>query len=48
MAAAAQQVFDWVRGGLLTIDVTTMPRSRIEEAWARTDPRGTRLVIVPG
>jgi NADPH:quinone reductase-like Zn-dependent oxidoreductase len=47
MAAAAQQVFDWVRGGRLTIDVTTMPLSRIEEAWARTDLRGTRLVIVP-
>jgi hypothetical protein len=24
----------------------TMPLSRIEEAWARTDLRGTRLVIV--
>jgi hypothetical protein len=36
-----------VRDGRLTIDVTTMPLSRIEEAWTRTDLRGTRLVIVP-
>jgi len=48
MAAAAEQVFDWVRGGRLTVDVTTMPLSRIEEAWNRTDLRGSRLVIVPG
>ncbi len=48
IAAASQQVFDWVRTGRLTIDVTTMPLSRIEQAWTRTDLRGTRLVIVPG
>ncbi|MDM4763996.1 zinc-binding alcohol dehydrogenase family protein [Galbitalea sp. SE-J8] len=47
MAEAYQQVVDWVRSGELAIDVTTMPLSRIEEAWARTDLRGTRLVIVP-
>lgn len=47
MAAAYQQVVDWVRSGELTIDVTSMPLSRIEEAWQRTDLRGSRLVIVP-
>lgn len=47
MAAAYQQVVDWVRAGELTIDVTTMPLSQIEKAWTRTDLRGTRLVIIP-
>ena len=47
MAEAYQQVIDWVRGGQLTIDVVTMPLSQIEQAWTRTDLRGTRLVIVP-
>ncbi len=47
IAAAYQQVVDWVRGGELTIDVTTMPLSQIEKAWTRTDLRGTRLVIIP-
>ena len=47
MAAAYRQVVDWVRSGELTIDTTTMPLSQIEEAWTRTDLRGTRLVIVP-
>jgi NADPH2:quinone reductase len=47
MADAYQQVVDWVRSGELTIDVTTMPLSQIENAWARTDLRGTRLVIIP-
>jgi NADPH2:quinone reductase len=47
MAAAYQQVVDWVCAGDLVLDVATMPLSRIEEAWARTDLRGTRLVIVP-
>jgi NADPH2:quinone reductase len=30
------------------LNVTTMPLSRVEEAWQRTDLRGSRLVIVPG
>ncbi|GAA1444330.1 zinc-binding alcohol dehydrogenase family protein [Leifsonia poae] len=47
MAAAYQQVVDWLRSGELAIDVTTMPLSEIESAWTRTDLRGTRLVIVP-
>jgi NADPH2:quinone reductase len=47
IAAASQQVVDWIRSDELTIHVTTMPLSRIEEAWSRTDLRGTRLVIVP-
>lgn len=47
MAAAYQQVVEWVRGGELVLNVTTMPLSRIEEAWQRTDLRGSRLVIVP-
>jgi NADPH2:quinone reductase len=47
MAAVYQQVVDWVRDGDLVLDVATMPLSRIEEAWAHTDLRGTRLVIVP-
>ncbi|QAY72566.1 zinc-binding alcohol dehydrogenase family protein [Agromyces protaetiae] len=47
MAAAYQQIVDWVRSGELVIDVVTMPLSRIEEAWTRTDLRGKRLVIVP-
>jgi NADPH:quinone reductase-like Zn-dependent oxidoreductase len=47
MAAAYQQVVDWVRSGDLIIDVTTMPLSQIEKAWTRTDLRGTRLVIIP-
>jgi len=47
MAAAYQQVVDWVRTGELKMNVTTMPLSRIEEAWQRTDLRGSRLVIVP-
>jgi NADPH2:quinone reductase len=46
IADAYQQVIDWVRSGELTIDVTTMPLSQIEKAWARTDLRGTRLVVV--
>ncbi len=46
IAAAYQQVVDWVRDGELTIDVTTMPLSQIEQAWTRTDLRGTRLVII--
>lgn len=48
IAAAYQQVVEWVRSGELTVSVTTMPLSRIEEAWQRTDIRGSRLVIVPG
>jgi NADPH2:quinone reductase len=48
MAAAYQQVVEWVGGGDLTIPVATMPLRRIAEAWARTDLRGRRLVIVPG
>ena len=47
MAAAYQQVVDWVRSGELTIEVTTVPLSQIEKAWTRTDLRGTRLVIIP-
>ena len=47
MASAYQQVVDWVRGGDLTINVTTMPLSQIATAWQRTDLRGSRLVIVP-
>jgi NADPH:quinone reductase-like Zn-dependent oxidoreductase len=37
MAAAYQQVVDWVRNGELTIDLTTMPLSQVEKAWTRTD-----------
>lgn len=48
LAAASEQVVDWVRSGDLTVDVTTEPLSRIETAWTRTDLRGRRLVIVPG
>ncbi|GIF73057.1 quinone oxidoreductase family protein [Asanoa siamensis] len=48
MAAAYQQVVEWVRAGALTIPVVTMPLSAIAEAWTRTDLRGRRLVIVPG
>jgi NADPH2:quinone reductase len=48
MAAAYQQIVDWVRTGALSIPVTTMPLSRIAQAWTRTDLRGRRLVIVPG
>lgn len=47
MADAYAQVIDWVRNGELIIDVTTMPLSSIEEAWQRTDLRGSRLVIMP-
>lgn len=47
MAHAYEAVVDWVRTRELTIDLTTMPLSQIEQAWARTDLRGTRLVIVP-
>jgi NADPH2:quinone reductase len=47
MAAAYQQVVDWVRSGELTVAVETMPLSQISQAWARTDLRGRRLVIVP-
>jgi NADPH2:quinone reductase len=47
MAAAYQQVVEWVRSGTLTLDVTVMPLSEIEAAWQRTDLRGSRLVIVP-
>lgn len=48
MAEAYGQVVEWIRGGELAVDVTTMPLSRITEAWQRTDLRGSRLVIVPG
>ncbi|TDV45540.1 NADPH2:quinone reductase [Actinophytocola oryzae] len=48
MPAAHQQVVEWVRSGALTIPVTTMPLSRIAQAWTRTDLRGRRLVIVKG
>jgi len=48
MAAAYQQIVEWVRAGALTIPIVTMPLSRIAEAWTRTDLRGRRLVIVPG
>lgn len=48
MAAAYEQVVDWVRGGQLVIDVVTMPLSQIEKAWTRTDLRGRRLVVIPG
>jgi NADPH:quinone reductase-like Zn-dependent oxidoreductase len=48
MAAAYQQIVEWVRTGALTIPIITTPLSRITEAWARTDLRGRRLVIVPG
>ncbi len=48
MAAAYRQVVDWIRSGELTIAVETMPLSSIAEAWARTDLRGRRLVIIPG
>ncbi|MEZ3160938.1 zinc-binding alcohol dehydrogenase family protein [Microbacterium sp. BWT-B31] len=47
MQAAYAQVVEWIRSGDLVIDVTTMPLSRISEAWQRTDLRGSRLVIVP-
>jgi NADPH2:quinone reductase len=47
MATAYGQVVDWVRDGDLVMNVTTMPLSRIGEAWQRTDLRGSRLVIVP-
>jgi NADPH2:quinone reductase len=47
MAAAYEQVVDWVRTGALTIPIVTMPLSRISDAWNRTDLRGRRLVIVP-
>lgn len=47
MAAAYEQVVEWVRTGALTVDVTVMPLSRIDEAWRRTDLRGSRLVVVP-
>lgn len=47
MAAAYEQVVEWIRGGALSVDVTTMPLSSIHDAWLRTDLRGSRLVIVP-
>lgn len=47
MAAAYGQVVEWIRSGALTVDTTVMPLSSIEEAWRRTDLRGSRLVIVP-
>jgi NADPH:quinone reductase-like Zn-dependent oxidoreductase len=47
MAAAYEQVVDWVRTGALTIPIVTMPLSRITDAWNRTDLRGRRLVILP-
>lgn len=47
MPAAYERVADLVRAGELNIPVETMPLSRIAEAWARTDLRGRRLVIVP-
>jgi NADPH:quinone reductase-like Zn-dependent oxidoreductase len=47
MAAAYQQVIDWVRGGDLRFSLTTVPLSQIEAAWQRTDLRGSRLVVVP-
>ncbi|MEV6847536.1 zinc-binding dehydrogenase [Actinoplanes sp. NPDC051411] len=47
MAAAYEQVVDWLRAGSLTIPTTTMPLSHITEAWTRTDLCGRRLVIVP-
>jgi len=47
MADAYAQVVEWVRGGQLMIDVTTMPLRDIATAWQRTDLRGSRLVIVP-
>lgn len=47
MADAYAQVVEWVRAGALTLDVTAMPLSLIDEAWRRTDLRGSRLVIVP-
>jgi threonine dehydrogenase-like Zn-dependent dehydrogenase len=47
MAAAYQQVVEWVRGGELAMNVTTTRLSRIEDAWQRTDLRGSRLVILP-
>lgn len=47
MAAAYQQVVEWIRTGMLTLDVTVMPLSSIQSAWQRTDLRGSRLVIVP-
>jgi NADPH:quinone reductase-like Zn-dependent oxidoreductase len=47
MADAYNQVVEWIRDGDLAMNVTTMPLSRIEEAWQRKDLRGSRLVIVP-
>lgn len=47
MAAAYQQVVDWVRSGEVTIAVEAMPLSRVTEAWTRADLRGRRLVIIP-
>lgn len=44
---AYQQVVDWLHAGELSIPVVTMPLSAIAAAWARTDLRGRRLVIVP-
>ena len=47
IADATRQVTEWIRTGALAVDVTVMPLSRIDEAWRRTDLRGSRLVIVP-
>ncbi|WP_232668855.1 quinone oxidoreductase family protein [Pseudonocardia sp. TRM90224] len=47
MAAAVEHVVGWVRSGRLAVPVATMALSGIEEAWTRTDLRGSRLVIVP-
>lgn len=47
MAEAYGRVVEWVQGGQLQVEVTTMPLSEIARAWQRTDLRGSRLVIVP-
>lgn len=47
MAEGAQQVYDLILAGQLTMEIEQVPLREIEAAWQRSDFQGKRLVVIP-
>lgn len=47
ISAGSNQVWEWIRGNRLHMDIEKVPLADIEKAWLRNDLAGKRLVIIP-
>ena len=47
IAAATDQVWEWIAQDRLHIEIDQIPLKDVERAWQRTDVQGKRIVIIP-